>query len=145
MPAADLTGSGVDPQAWFGLAARPGYSFGNALMGPLLRPSELRSSAGGFALRAGAAGAVGFVAWGRGVRGQVRMPELELVDVAPTIARLLGLRLDDALDGRTLVGILRASQPLPPPGPKRIGVGTDGDIPRTLRELGREDENGGEP
>ena len=73
------------------------------------------------------------------------MPELALVDVAPTIARLLGLRLDDGLDGRTLVGILRASQALPPPGPKRIGVGSDGDIPRTLRELGRGDENGSEP
>lgn len=145
VPAADLAGSGVDPQAWFGLAARPGYGFGNALMGPLLRPSELRSSAGGFALREGAGGVVGFVAWGRGVRAQVRMPELALVDVAPTIARLLGLRLDDGLDGRSLVGILRASQALPPPGPKRIGVGNDGDIPRTLRELGRGDEDGSEP
>ncbi len=38
-----------------------------------------------------------------------------------------------------------ASQPLPPPGPKRIGVGNDGDIPRTLRELGRGDESGDEP
>ena len=63
-------------------------------------------------------------------------PQLSLTDVAPTIAKLLGLRLDDGLDGRPLVGILRASQPLPPPGPKRIGVGSDGDIERTLRELG---------
>lgn len=70
------------------------------------------------------------------MREQVRVPELALVDVAPTIARLLGLRLDEKLDGRAQIGILRASQPLPPPGPKRVGVGNDGDVERTLRELG---------
>ena len=90
-------------------------------MGPLLRPSELRSRAGGFPFREGSEAAVGFVAWGRGVRQQIRVPELSLTDIAPTIAKLLGLRLDDGLDGRPLVGILRASQPLPPPGPKRLG------------------------
>ena len=136
VPAAELASQDADPQAWFGLAAHPGYGFGNALTGPLLRPSELRSRAGGFPFREGAESAVGFVAWGRGVRQEIRVPELSLTDVAPTIAKLLGLRLDDGLDGRPLVGILRASQPLPPPGPKRIGVGSDGDIERTLRELG---------
>ena len=112
------------------------------------RPAELRSSAGGFA-RSGQAGspvgdAVGFVGWGRGVRERVRVPELALVDLGPTIARLLGLRLDDRLDGRAMVGILRASQPLPPPGPKRIGITPDGDSSRALRELGggREEEEG---
>jgi len=136
VPAADLAAAGADREAWFGLTARPGYAFGNALMGPITRPSELRSSPGGFAFREGAEGAVGFVAWGRGVRGQVRVPELSLADVAPTIATLLGLRLDEKLDGRALSGILRASQPLPPPGPKRLGVGHDGDVERTLREMG---------
>ena len=145
VPAADLAASGVDRQAWFGLAAGSGYSFGNALMGPLLRPSESRSSAGGFTFREGAAGSVGFVAWGRGVRSQIRVPELALVDIAPTIARLLGLRLDDDLDGRPLVGILRASQPLPPPGPKRIGSDTGGDVSRTLEELGGGRDSGGRP
>ncbi|MBK7951119.1 MAG: alkaline phosphatase family protein [Deltaproteobacteria bacterium] len=136
VPAAELAAGGADPQAWFGLAARPGYGFGNALMGPLLRPSEVRSAAGGLPSREAGDGAVGFVAWGRGVREQIRVPELALVDVAPTIARLLGLRLDEKLDGRPQIGLLRASQPLPPPGPKRLGVGTDGDVERTLREMG---------
>ncbi len=142
--AQDLAAAGGDRQAWFGLVARPGYHFGNALMGPLLRPAELRSSAGGQLGRDVPRDAVGFVAWGRGVREQVRMPELMLVDVGPTIARLLGLRLDDRLDGRAMVGILRASQPLPPPGPKRIGIAPDGDPDRALRELGggREEEEG---
>jgi len=145
VPAADLAASGVDRQAWFGLAARPGYGFGNALTGPLLRPSEPRSRAGGFEFREGSAGTVGLVAWGRGVRSQIRAPELALVDIAPTIARLLGLRLDDDVDGRPLVGILRASQALPPPGPKRIGVGSDGDVSRTLEELGGGRDTGRDP
>ncbi|MFO0689008.1 MAG: alkaline phosphatase family protein [Myxococcota bacterium] len=135
VPAAELAAAGADRQAWFGLAARPGFAFGNTLMGPLLRPSELRGAAGGLPSREAGDGAVGFVAWGRGVREQLRVPELALVDVAPTVARLLGLRLDDKLDGRPQIGLLRASQPLPPPGPKRLGVGSDGDVERTLREL----------
>jgi hypothetical protein len=57
--------------------------------------------------------------------------------VAPTIAILLGLRLDDRLDGEAIVGILRAAAvSKPPPGPKRLGVGSDGDVDRALRELG---------
>lgn len=147
VPASALAGQGADPQAWFGLAARPGFMLGDALTGPLLRPADRHSSPGGFPFREGADGAVGFVAWGRGIRGGLRVPELALVDVAPTIARLLGLRLDEKLDGRSLLGILRASQPLPPPGPKRLGVGSDGDAERALRALGggREDaREGGE-
>jgi hypothetical protein len=144
VPAAELGANGADPQAWFGLSARPGFAFGNGLTGPLLRPTELRSSAGGFPFREAGEGAVGVVAWGRGVRGPLRVPELLLADVAPTIARLLGLRLDDPLDGRAIVGILKASQPLPPPGPKRLGVGTEGDIDRTLRDMGGGRELGGD-
>ncbi|MCB9378116.1 MAG: alkaline phosphatase family protein [Holophagales bacterium] len=144
VPASELAGQGADPQAWFGLAARPGFVLGDALTGPLLRPAELRSAAGGFPFREGGAGAVGFVAWGRGIRGGVRMPELALVDVAPTIARLLGLRLDEKLDGRPMIGILRASQPLPPPGPKRLGVGVEGGAEGARRALGGGRDSGGE-
>ena len=76
------------------------------------------------------------MAWGRGVRRQIRIPELELADLAPTIATLLWLRLDDDLDGQPLIGILRASMPAPPPGPKRRGVGSDVDADRAIRDLG---------
>jgi len=145
VPAADLAEQGADREAWFGLAARPGFAFGNALTGPLLRPSERRSAAGGFPFRDGAEGAVGVVAWGRGVRGQVRLPALALVDVAPTIAALLGLRLDDKPDGQPLTGLLRARQALPPPGPKRIQIGDPRDVDRTLRELGGGRELGSDP
>ena len=135
--AADLAESGADPQAWFGLAANPGFVIGNGLSEPVLRPAARRGSAGAFPFRDPEASSVGFVAWGRGIRSQVRVPSLDLSDVAPTIAILLGLRLDDRLDGEAIVGILRAAAvSKPPPGPKRLGVGSDGDVDRALRELG---------
>ena len=153
VPAARLAEIGADPQAWFGLRAQPGYTFGQGLLRPMTRPSERRSAGGAFPFRdsregregregRAAEGAaeeeahVGFVAWGRGVRRQIRLPELELADLAPTIAALLGLRLDDDLDGQSLIGILRASVPAPPPGPKRLGVGSDADADRAIRDLG---------
>jgi hypothetical protein len=134
--AAQLARGGADPQAWFGLAARPGFVIGNGLTQPALRPAQQRASAGTFPFLDVEASSVGFVAWGRGIRSRIRMQSLELVDIAPTIATLLGLRLDDDLAGSPLDGILRAAEPLPPPGPKRLGVGGDADIDKTLRELG---------
>jgi predicted AlkP superfamily pyrophosphatase or phosphodiesterase len=134
--AADLAEAGADPQAWFGLAAKPGFVIGNGLARPASRPSGLRSSAGTFPFLDVESSAVGFVAWGRGVRPLVRVPSLRLADVAPTIATLLGLRLGETLAGEPLVGILRAAEPLPPPGPKRLGIDNDADVDRTLRELG---------
>jgi len=146
VPATRLAEIGADPQAWFGLSARPGHAFGRGLLKPVIRPSERRSVGGAFPLIAAREGRegreleeeahVGFVAWGRGIRRQVRVPELDLADLAPTIATLLGLRLDDDLDGQPLTGILRASVPPPPPGPKRLGVGPDGDADRAIRDLG---------
>lgn len=136
VPASDLAKAGIDPQAWFGLAAEPGYMLGGGLTRPDLRPSAVRASPGSLRLPDVEADAVGFVAWGRGIRSPLRVPRLELVDVAPTIGMLLGLRFQDRLDGRALIGILRAAVPPPPPGPKRLGVDSDGDVDRSLRDLG---------
>ena len=49
--------------------------------------------------------AVGLVAWGAGIRPGVRVPSMSQIDVAPTVADLLGFELPGA-DGRPLVGIL---------------------------------------
>jgi arylsulfatase A-like enzyme len=76
---------------------------------------------------------VGFVAWGRGVRNGVQLPELDLLDVAPTIASLLGLRLDDDVAGQPVLGILRSAARPPPPGPKRLGG--DQDLDQRLRQM----------
>jgi len=110
------------------------------LTGPLVAPSRLRGAVG--ALRGDPAEtAVGFVAWGRGVRNNVRLPTVDLADVAPTIASLLGLRLGHDLDGEPILGILRAAVEPPPPGPKRLGQDNDADS--RLRELRRSQEDRG--
>ena len=137
VPASELAESGADPQAWFGLAANPGFVLGNGLSKPMLRPSELRGSTGALPFRDPMDSSVGFVAWGRGIRPQVRVPRLDLADIAPTIAKLLGLRFDSDFDGAPMIGILRAAvAPQPRSGPKRLGVGTDGDVDQLLREMG---------
>jgi arylsulfatase A-like enzyme len=136
VPAAELAKTDVDPQAWFGLAATPGYEIGDGLSKPMLRPAETRASPGALRGKGELTNSVGFVAWGRGIRRRVRLSQVDLVDIAPTISELFGLRLDESLDGKPISGILRAATPPPPPGPKRLGVGADGDIDRTLRDMG---------
>ena len=59
-----------------------------------------------------AAGRVGFVAWGRGIRSSVRFPLLRQLDIAPTAATLLGLHLRE-VEGRVLVGALEVSEGRP--------------------------------
>jgi hypothetical protein len=100
----EMIARGADPDAWFGLQAEPGFVFENDGAGPPLAPSAARG-AGGALAREGAA-PVGFVAAGRGVRRGVVVPRMTQLDVAPTLAALLGVPLDGA-SGRALVGLLR--------------------------------------
>ncbi len=109
--AEELLEQGADPEAWFGLEARAGYSFSDDVAVAFESASALRG-AGGY-LPARAAMSSSLVAWGRGVRAGVRIPWMRQVDVAPTVARLAGFPLDEA-EGRPLVGLLnlpRASAP----------------------------------
>jgi len=46
-----------------------------------------------------------FIAWGRGIRKGIRIESLRNVDVAPTVAELLGLTLD-GVDGKAARAIL---------------------------------------
>jgi hypothetical protein len=61
----------------------------------------------------------GFVAYGRGVRRRLRIPEIDQLDIAPTIARLRGLELPGAR-GHAFVGVLRV------PADARPGEGAGG-------------------
>jgi len=101
--AGDMLERAADPEAWFGIEAEPGYTIGNGSAPPLVRASA-RRGVGGY-LTPSKASDAGFVAWGRGVRSEVRIQLMRQTDVGPTVARLLGLELD-ARDGRPVVGIL---------------------------------------
>jgi len=100
----EMIARGADPDAWFGLQAEPGFVFENDIAGPSLAPAGARG-AGGWLAREGAP-AVGLVAFGRGVRSGVVVPRMTQLDVAPTLAALLGVPLE-AATGRSLVGLLR--------------------------------------
>jgi hypothetical protein len=95
---------GADPDAWFGLEAEPGFAFVDSPDGPPMR-SAARRGAGGYLPHRPEMNA-GFVAWGRGIRSGVRVPIMRQTDVAPTVARLLGLDLGE-VEGRALIGALK--------------------------------------
>jgi len=102
---------GADPEAWFGLEALPGFTFSDAAAPPIQLPSPERSANG--RLWEDRPATPGFVAFGRGVRRGVRIPRMSQLDVAPTLASLLGLPLE-RVEGRTLVGLLSAPAPAAP-------------------------------
>lgn len=102
---------GADPEAWFGLEALPGFTFADAVTPPIQVPSPARSANG--RLWEDRPATPGFLAFGRGVRRGVRVPRMSQLDVAPTLASLLGLPLE-RVEGRTLVGLLTAPAPAAP-------------------------------
>jgi hypothetical protein len=108
--ASEMLELGADPDAWFGLEAEPGFAFGDSLHLPLQRPAAIRGAGGYLPQRAEMN--AGFVAWGRGVRSGIRVPRMRQVDVAPTVASLMGLELGDT-DGRVLVGALISADAVP--------------------------------
>ncbi len=99
----ELLRTGADPEAWFGLEAEPGFAFSNTVQFPVLTPAAWRGVGGYLPTRSEMNS--GFVAWGRGLRGRVRIPQMRQADVAPTAAKLLGIDLGDTL-GRPLIGAL---------------------------------------
>jgi predicted AlkP superfamily pyrophosphatase or phosphodiesterase len=72
------------------LVAREGYAFGAAHEGPAV--VDLDGGAHGYLSSDPQLDGI-FVAWGRGVRPGVKLDRIENLDVAPTIAALLGLEL----------------------------------------------------
>jgi predicted AlkP superfamily pyrophosphatase or phosphodiesterase len=103
VPAEELIRAGVDAEAWFGLEAEPGFRFSDTARAALVGPSVRRGDGGYLSERADLDTA--FAAWGCGIRPGIRIPAMSQTDVAPTLARLLGVSLDGA-SGRVLVGVL---------------------------------------
>ncbi len=90
------------------LVASEGYAFNNEANGDEV-VTEVTLGAGnqghhGYLSRLPKMNAA-FIAWGRGIKPAVRLGLIENIDVAPTIAALLGQKLSGA-DGRVLSQML---------------------------------------
>jgi len=107
----EMIALGADPEAWFGLDAKPGFLFLDGASGPVLSASPVRGASG--RLDEDRPGSPAFVAYGQGVRRGVRVPELDQRDVAPTLAALLGFPLESA-EGHALIGVLHLEDPAVP-------------------------------
>lgn len=108
----EMLQAGADPAAWFGLAADPGFVFEEAASGEMLRAAAVRG-AGGY-VSSDPTLFPGFAAWGRGIRQGIRIPAMRQTDVAPTLALLLGVKLENT-EGRALVGLFEPAALAPAP------------------------------
>lgn len=93
------------PDAVCAISAAPGFSMGQNLEGPTLTREDRPHGEHGYAasdpeMRAG------FVCFGAGVPPGTVWPEMGLIDIAPTAAKLLGIALAGA-DGCALPGLSR--------------------------------------
>jgi predicted AlkP superfamily pyrophosphatase or phosphodiesterase len=88
------------------LATGPGYSFSDGLDGEAVVSAGGRKGSHGHLPQPDYMHAL-FVAAGTGIREGVELEQVNNIDVAPTIARLMGLDLPDA-EGRVLVEILQS-------------------------------------
>ena len=98
------------PGAAFALCAAPGYALGGSTSLPLMAPSRTYRGTHGHCPDEPAMLA-SFVASGAGIRPLGTIPVIRMVDIAPTIAALLGVELPEA-DGNPIMGVL--NPPTPP-------------------------------
>jgi predicted AlkP superfamily pyrophosphatase or phosphodiesterase len=109
----DASRLGADPRAAFYLDAAPGYAMTDAIGGGLTGKAGAATgrAAGGYLPQRLEMRAV-LIAFGPGVRPKTQIEYARLIDIAPTVARLLGIELR-ATRGRVLSEII--SQPSPSP------------------------------
>jgi predicted AlkP superfamily pyrophosphatase or phosphodiesterase len=89
------------------LSAKSGYSFSDSLTGNMIvtpKTDEVKGTHGYDPNEAGLHGT--FVAWGAGVQPAKTLGTINNTDVAPTLAVLLGLKMQDT-DGKVLVDALK--------------------------------------
>jgi predicted AlkP superfamily pyrophosphatase or phosphodiesterase len=100
---AELDQWGADADAVLGIEPTPGYVLDARLAPPF---AQAHGRAAGHGYRPDTPGMeTGFIAFGAGVRPGRVLPVTNTIDVAPTIAMLLGLDLPDA-EGAPIVGAL---------------------------------------
>ena len=100
------------PGAAFALCAAPGYSLGGSASLPLMAASRTYRGTHGHCPDEPAMLA-SFVASGSGIRPLGTIPVIRMVDIAPTIAALLGVELPEA-EGNPIMGVF-----VPPITPNR--------------------------
>jgi predicted AlkP superfamily pyrophosphatase or phosphodiesterase len=105
----ELDQHGAFPDAIFALVAKEGYMFTAAPNTHPLVPSGTLKGMHGY-LPSMPAMATGFIISGVGVRKGMRIPQVRMIDVAPTVAALLGVELNGAT-GFPLVGLFESSDP----------------------------------
>ena len=91
----ELKKSGADPNAVLALAAAKGYAFSDSPTGEVVRAS--RGGTHGY-FPDFAYIRTGFIGSGAGFRKGVELPVIEMVDIAPIIAKLLGVDFKKAND-----------------------------------------------
>ncbi len=116
LPRAELDALGAFPGAALGLAAVEGYML-IAIDAPLpVLPTGALKGMHGY-LPTMPAMATGFIAAGPGIRRGVELPVVRQLDVAPTVAALLGVRLEQAV-GLPIAGLFESKEAGP-----GIGIG----------------------
>ena len=112
----ELDRLGAAPDAVLALAYAPGVGGSGDFTGPAVKPATDRGDHGYLPDERGLQ--TGLVGWGAGVQPGVTVPRMSSADVAPLVARLLGLSFD-APDGALLPGVLREPPAVQPPNPQR--------------------------
>jgi predicted AlkP superfamily pyrophosphatase or phosphodiesterase len=88
------------------LVPKPGYAFANSTGGAVSTPVASASGAHGYLNSDPELDAI-FIASGSGIRSGGELDRVRNIDVAPTIAELLGIRLGADIQGRVLREILK--------------------------------------
>ena len=100
----ELDALGAMPGAALAVEAAPGWAIGSSCDRGPVEPTRVGLGTHGF-LPSRQSMATGFVASGAGVRRGVALERTRLIDIAPTVARLLGVPAPP-VEGRTLTEIL---------------------------------------
>ena len=108
---AELDQWGADRGAVFGVEPTVGYVLDGRLAAPFAQP---HSRAAGHGYRPDTPGMeTGFIAYGAGIRSGWVLPVTNTIDIAPTIAQILGLNLPDA-EGKPIVGVFKSGREAKP-------------------------------
>jgi len=100
----ELVKLGGPRDAAFCLEGELGIMFSGLATGDFVRSANLQGNHGYLPTKPGLQ--TGFIAVGRGIKRCVVVDNMRLVDVAPTVAALLGVELKD-IDGHAIKAILQ--------------------------------------